>query len=319
MRRLSTLCLGLLIAASTTPSKATEYWLGGLGPVQKGPSDYMDLFAPNAPWQRGASRLSAFKIAAGTVLLGSDGMLRSIFDSMHQRHVAMAIEMGAVLQQPSETCGGGEGYMQPGVVQKIGTRLRSLGLTLEYMAIDSPVWLGHERTWGVDRGRADCHYPLNDTARRAAQTVSMMKRFFPAIRVGQIDAVNSRLDPRQVLSDYARFAQMMRQMTGQPLAFFHCDVAWQFPNWQQIIVTLRQQTHAAGMRFGIIIGGSPEDQTSERWVGDGLQRLSLLSSPATRPDDVIVQSWQHFPTRMLPENMPGSATYLLAQSERLLQ
>ena len=320
IRGLARLCFGLCIAlAGTGPLRATEFWLGGSDPVHKNaPADYMDLFAPAAPWQRAAARLSVFKISAETVLMGSDEMLQAIFGAMRQRRVAVAMEMGAVLQQPSDTCGGGEGYMQPNVVRRIGMRLRRLGFTLDYMAMDGPVWLGHERSWGVTKGRPDCQYPLPDLVRRAVQPVSMMRQSFPAIRVGEIDAVNSRIDPRQVLSDYAAFAQMMRQATGQPLAFFHCDTAWQFPNWQGILVPLRRQVHAAGMRFGIIIGGSPEDRTNERWVADGLQRLSYLANPATRPDDVIVQSWQDLPTRMLPETMPGSSTYMLAEAERLL-
>ncbi len=320
MRCRSSFWLGLCIAASCiAPLKAAEFWFGGLDPVHKNaPQDYMDLFASNAPWQRGASRLSVFKIAAETVLLGSDDMLRSIFDTMRSRHVAIALEMGALMQDPSETCGGGEGYMLPIRVQKIGAKLRRLGFTLDYMAMDGPVWLGHERFWGVTKGRPDCQYPLAEVVRRAARTVSMMRQNFPAIRVGEIDAVNSRIDPRQVLSDYAAFAQMMQRATGAPLAFFHCDTAWQFPNWQRIIVALRAQTHAAGMRFGVIIGGSQEDQSNARWVADGLQRLSFLANPATRPDDVIVQSWQDLPTRMLPETLPGTSTYMLAQAERLL-
>ena len=320
MRKLSSLCFGLCIAwAGGAPAKATEFWLGGLDPVHKNaPSDYMALFAPGAPWQRSASGLSVFKISAETVLMGSDAMLRSIFGTMRQKHVAVAMEMGAILQQPVDSCGGGEGYMQPRVVQKIGTRLRALGFSLDYMAMDGPVWLGHERSWGVTKGRPDCQYPLADLVRRAAQTVSMMRQSFPGLRVGEIDAVNSRIDPRVVLGDYARFAQMMRAATGQPLAFFHCDVAWQFPNWQRIVVALRQQTRAAGLRFGIIVGGSPEDQTNERWVADALQRLSFLAGPSTRPDDVIIQSWQDRPTRMLPETMPGSSTYLLAQAQQML-
>ena len=320
MRPLSRLCLGLCLAvAGVAPSKATEFWLADVDPVHKtGPADYMGLFDPGAPWQRAASHLSVFKIAAETVTMGSDDMLRSIFNTMHQKHVAMAMEMGAVLQQPSDMCGGGEGFIKPAMLQRIGIRLHALGLTLQYMAMDGPVWVGHERSWRVIRGQADCQYPVAEVARRAAQTVSVMQQNFPGIRVGEIEAVTSRLDPDVVLRDYAQFEQMMRQMTGQPLVFFHCDTAWQLPDWQRIIVALRRQTHAAGMRFGIIFGGSAEDQTDEAWVADGLRRLSLLSAPSTRPDDVIIQSWQHLPDRMLPETDAGSATYMLLQAERLL-
>ena len=308
------LALTTAILATARADAQTAFWFGAVEPVhQTYPQDYMELFPPDAPWHQAAGRLSVFKISSETVLHGSDDMIRTIFAALRQRHLAIAVEMGGLLQTPGETCGGGEGYVQAHQIDRFGTRLRGLGFGVDYMAMDAPVWMGHERSWGNTKGRPDCQYPLTEIVRRAAQTVAMMRRYFPAIRAGEIDVVNTRLPPGPVLADYAAFARLMRGAIGQDLAFFHCDTAWQFPGWQSVLPRLRAQTHALGMRFGVIVGGSPEDATDQAWVEDGLQRLRQL---APLLDDVVVQSWQPRPTRVLPETAP-SLTDLLRKAEVL--
>ncbi len=305
----------VLTSAPGAACRGAEFWFAGVEPVHPVyPQDYMHLFTRDAPWTQAEARLSVLKVSAETVLHGSDDMIRTIFNAARARRIAMAVEMGAVLQQPADMCGGGEGYMQPAVVHRFGTRLHALGLSLDYMAMDGPVWLGHERSWGVTKGRPDCRYSLSEVIQRAAQTIAMMRQYFPVLRVGEIEAVNTRLPPGPVLADYAAFARGMQAATGQGLSFFHCDIAWQFPGWLSVLPLVQAQSHALGMRFGAIIGGTPQDATDEAWVEDGLRRLQQF---APLLDDVVVQSWQVRPTVMLPETAAGSATHLLREAERL--
>ncbi len=305
----------LVLAA---PVQATQFWLAAEDPVvqrqkhRENLPDYMGLFAQDADWRRAASGLSVFEISAQSVLGGSDDMLRTIFGAMRQRHVAMAVEMGAVLR--TAECGGGEGYAPPDLIDRVAGRLRRMGLSLDYWAMDEPVWFAHEKTWGQNA----CAYPIDEVGRRVARNVAEMRRYFPAIRVGQIDAVTGeRVAPRQLVADYAAFAQSFRQQTGQPLAFWHADVAW-LHGGQPVMPLLGRSMRALGLRFGAIVGGTPQDATNQQWVADALRHLGgLMADPATRPDDVVVQSWQPLPDRMLPETMPGTITNLLAQAENL--
>ena len=304
---------GMIAAAQARPA----FWFADVEPVhQTYPADYMDLFAPGAPWAQAASRLSVFKISSETITHGSDDMLRTIFGWLRQRRLPVAVEMGALLQTPEEgqTCGGGEGYVQAHQIDRLGTRLRALGFSLNYMAMDGPVWLGHERSWGLTKGRPDCQYALAGVVQRAARAVAMMRGYFPAIRVGQIDAVNTRLPPGPVLADYAAFARGMQAATGQGLAFFHCDTAWQFPGWQSVLPRLQAQSHRLGMRFGVIIGGSLDDATDEAWVEDGLRRLRAF---APLLGAVVVQSGPARPTPGRPETLAGSTPAMLRGAEDL--
>jgi hypothetical protein len=309
------LALCLLLAQ---PARATQYWLAGEDPVsqpvgRQGLPDYMGLFAPRAPWARGAARLSVLKVSAQSILRGTDDGLRAIFGDMRRRHVAMAVEMGAVLLTPE--CGGGEGYVPPDLVDRVAGKLRRLGLTLDYWAMDEPVWFGHERSWGP----RDCTYPVAEVVRRVALNVAQMRRYFPDIQVGDIEVVTAqRIDPRQSVADYAAFAQGFARQTGRTLAFLHADATFQ-SEWRPALALFARQAHALGIRYGVIIGGMPTDPDDETWEADALRHLSALAAnPALRPDDVVVQSWQKLPDHALPEDQPGSVTHELAQAEALL-
>ena len=315
------LCVCCVFASARV--SAAQFWLAGRDPVQQEaahipvPADYMQLFSPAAPWLRGAAHLSVFKIFPLLVLRGPDDVLRTVFQDMHRRHVAIAIELGTLLEAGT-SCGGGEGYTQPGMIDRLGRRLQSLRLSVDYVAMDEPLWFGHERYWGRTKaGRPDCQYSVALVAQRVASSLQALRSYFPGIRFGDIEVVSSRIDPAQVIADYTQFMQLLQSATGQKPAFFHVDIAWQ-DDWRPILAPLKIRMHALGIRFGVIAGGSPDDGSDEEWVNVGLQRLrDLESNPATRPDDVVIQSWQRFPTRMLPEITPGSTTYMLLQAEGL--
>ena len=317
MRRIAHLSFALLLLAGR-PAVATEFWFSGEDPVTQkdkhrpGPADYMDLFAPGAPWQRAESRVSVFKFSAQLVLRGTDEMLRTIFAGLRQHHISPAVEMGAVLRGPE--CGGGEGYAPPNLVDRVAGRLQRLGLTLDYWDMDEPVWFAHVKSWGPNT----CTYPIGEVAKRVARNVAVMRRYFPAIRVGEADVLAAdRIPTPELVADYVAFAQAFRQQTGQPLAFFHADVAVR-GGGMEVLPPLFRQLHALGIPTGVIIGGTPQDQSDEEWVAHALQGLRMLeANPATRPDQVVVQSWQPLPDHMLPETQPGSSTFLLREAEIL--
>ncbi len=319
MRLTLRLAAALLAAAVTAPlpAAAAQFWLAGRDPVDQsvkggGPTDYMDLFAPGAAWTQAESRLSVFKVSAQFILRSSDDTLRAVVGSLHQHHVAFAVEMGAVLR--SAECGGGEGFAPPGLIDRVAGRLQRLGLGLDVWAMDEPLWFGHVKSWG----RNECTYPVDVVAQRVAANVASMRQHFPAVRIGDIEVVAAeRIDPRQLLADYAAFTEDFERLTGQKLAFFHFDVAWRGQG-ARLVAPLNRELRGLGVRTGIIFGGGLQDPSDEAWVAHGLQTMQdVESDPATRPDDVIVQSWQDLPSRMLPETQPGSYTYMLREAEAL--
>ena len=324
MKRLAYLiAAAALCGLASAPARAVEYWLGGVDPVVQRMAhkpvmqDYMGLLSEPEAWRAAAAKVAVFKVSAQFVLFGEPDMIRRVFNEMHARHVRMAVEMGSVVRL--DDCGGGEGYAPPDMADKMGKKLRELGVTLDYMALDEPVWYGHEITTGMTPlHQPFCAYPLKVVAQRSAMSVKAMRKYFPGVQVGFVDVVSTNLvPPAQLARDCGEFAGLLQDAIGARLAFFHADIAWK-TNWQAALPMFKREMRARHIPFGIIIGGSPDQRTNEAWVEVALQRLRAIEAdPATRPDQIVAQSWQNLPTHMLPETQPGSETYLLLQSERI--
>ena len=324
MKRLACLAVALCwLVLATAPARAAEYWLSGVDPVvqrlthRQVMQDYMDLLSDPDAWRASAAKVSVFKVSAQFVLFGEPDMIRRVFNGMHARHIKMAVELGSVVRL--DPCGGGEGYAPQDMADKMGKKLRALGVKLDDMALDEPVWFGHEITTGMTPlHQPFCAYPLKVVAQRSAMSVKAMRQYFPNVQVGIIDVVSTGLvPPAQLARDEGEYASLLQDQIGARLAFFHADVAWK-TNWRVALPLVKRQMQARRIPFGIIIGGSPNQRTNEAWVDVALQRLKAVEAdPAMRPDQIVAQSWQNLPTHMLPETQPGTETYLLLQAERI--
>ena len=296
-------------------------WLCGEDPVvqrdkhKNQPADYMDLFGSTEAWPVAASRVKVFKISTQMALRGSDEQLKSIIDGLKREGIGMAIEMGVLVG--SSRCGlGVEGYALEMGVENAAKRIRNLGGTLDYVAMDEPVWFGH-----VASGGTKCRDAIADLAEQAAPKLVLLRRYFPNVQIGEIEPVNGSqyalsLDSR-FIDDVMEFEGLAEKKSGVKLAFLHADVAWT-TNWRPELEMMANRAHARGMRFGLICDGDANAGGDEAWVQQAIQRCrDVAANPRTRPDDLIVQSWEPLPTRMLPETNPGSLTFEAKQLSML--
>jgi hypothetical protein len=312
---------------NNTEAVPVAYWLGGVDPVVMedrhntggAGADFMDLFKPDAPWQQSSSKVAVFKISMQFASRSSDADLATLITDLHRRGIKLAIEMGML--ENDRGCGKGEGYMPKNLPAMAMKRIQHLGGKIDYVAMDEVVFFGHERYWPDKQGPA-CQDSIGEIVREAAATVAVIHQYFPQAQVGAVEPItgNQGFDPRQLAQDYLSFADRYRVVTGSNLAFFHADIAWRSKNWQAGIAPLKEGMHARGIRFGIIIGGNPDYKDNVSWTRAGLDQLRMLSaSPATAPEDVIIQSWQPLPTNFLPETMPGTSTWMLLEAEKMMQ
>lgn len=183
----------------------------------------------------------------------------------------------------------------------VARRIQRLGGDLRYFAMDEPALWGHEYS-----GKRACQYSLQEVASRVAEGVRMMRAVFPDVQVGDIEPIGA--DSPSWLATLRQWPQAYRAATGTPLAFTHADMQWR-DNWQNMLVQVRQSARSQGIPFGVIFDGNGD--TDQQWVQTAMQRYKQIeANPATRPDEVIIQSWDQRPTRMLPETMPGTLTNL---------
>lgn len=305
--------------AALAQDTTLHLWLGGVDPAVQArkhinePGDYMDLFKPKSPWASAASRVETFKIGTEMVLRGSDEQLHTIIQGLKARHIGLAIEMGLIGGAGPNECGKGvEGYISPSGPETAAKRINALGGDVEYIAMDEPLWFGHV-AGELSGGRRGCRFSTGELVEKIAPQIQVLRRYFPNIRIGDIEPIST--SPHTIamdshyMEDLIAFIDLLQTKTGMKLAFVHADVAWKW-DWKSEMEEMARQTHSRGIHFGVICDGDPDAGNNEAWVRQALRRCQdVAANPKTVPDDLIVQSWELLPTKMLPETDPGSLTY----------
>ena len=295
----------LLISTFARPVDAQTIWLSPQsGNTQ--PADYMDLFQPNAPWGRAASAVSVFETSLQWVLHGPEPDLRTMFANLRQRGLSLAVGMAAV--RPAGGCGRGvEGYSDPNQPLREAQRIASLGGTAAFFDFDEPLFYGHVFA-GDSRGHVRCQLSVEDIAHEAARRVAALRTVFPGARFGDIEPLMGFGPDWQ--ATIAAWLDAYRQETGNNLAFFAVDLNWS-ADWQPRMERLAALLASRHVPLYVIYDGGGLDTSSEAWVTNAARHFSEMERE-TRivPAAALIMSWNRFPTRVLPENDPGSLTNL---------
>jgi hypothetical protein len=302
-----------LLSCLTCPAAclASQIWLCGIAPTPQRsgepdsrPSDYMDMFRPEAPWSRAAANVSVLKLSTRFVLTGTDNDLSAVFRDIRRRNIALAVELGVLSGDMS--CGMGvEGFAYPTTATTVAQRIRRLGGDLKYVALDEQLYFGHQYD-----GPRSCKWPIDQVAHVVAGHMKEMRTFFPGLQVGDIEPIGSA-HPNERVDEIIQWTAAYRAAMGEPLAFMHADVQWHQP-WEEELHLLAQSLRSAHIKFGIIYNGDGSDTTGEAWTGHAEERLATIEAdPALVPDQAILQTWMLQPEHMLPETQPGTMTYLV--------
>jgi hypothetical protein len=266
-----------------------------------GSPDFMDLFRPNAPWTQAASHIQVFKIYPQFVLSAPDADLRTVIVGLQQRNIALALEFG-LLTSPT-LCGKVEGYCG----EQIGpaaARIKALGGTLAYVAMDEPLWFGHCST---ELGALQT--PIAAMAKDVANQVATIHHYFPNAQVGDIEPLPDAALPGYV-TQVLEWMDAYKSAVGVPLAFSHWEFDWHNPASQAQLGQLFAGMRSNGIKFGIIYDGDPSDTAGPAWTTDA-ERFFAEEEKVMVPDDAILQTWETQPDHALPETQPGTMTYLV--------
>ena len=67
--------------------------------------------------------------------------------------------------------------------------------------------------------------------------------------------------------------------------------------------------HAKGIRLGVIYNGNGDAQSDGEWMRSALEHLIAVENViGGAPDQIAFQSWNSYPTRVLPEADDSSFT-----------
>ena len=302
---LASLLLGLAAVSgvrAAEPSSAPEIWVtANSQPIKIQPSrtgvrtDAADQWKPDAAWSTVAAHTRVAKLIAGNIENTQQTDLKAVIDEVRRRHMALALEIGPLVRSPA--CGPPtESYGRAGETEAILQRIRSAGGELDYVAMDEPFYYGH-----VDPG--GCRLPSAEIARQVAASIASMRRIFPNLKVGDIDVVEA---DRARVAGLVQWTDDYRAATGERLAFLHADVAWSelaMSNLPSLAAGLRQRQ----VPFGIIYNGDADVGGDVEWMRSALDHIAEIETVlGVHPDAAIFQAWTRNPSRVLPEDQPGT-------------
>ena len=334
-------CLSLIVGVSGAQTQATRadagkesfsqarsserhLWIGGISPFMQrhrkidNPSDWMAMFEPNAAWPVASAHMAYFKMPSQAIEGSTDEEMHTIIDGLRRRHIGLAIEMGLLLDGPNGCGHGLEGMGALHEPDNVIKRMKALGGTIDAVAMDEPVIFGRLKLKGERDNTPGCQYPVATLVDQVAPKIEQLREAFPNIRVGDIEAIGGGASGARGMEDILAFETQLHQRThGFAPAFVHADMQWNDVGVIAQADRLGRRMHALGIRVGVICdGGGPNIKDSNAWVNNAVQRCATLAAdPNFAPDDLIAQTWETLPTKMLPENAPGTMT---GEAKRLL-
>ena len=309
---------------SQAHSSERQLWIGGISPFMQrhrkidNPSDWMAMFETNSPWPVTSAHMAYFKMPSQAVEGSTDEEMHTIIDGLRRRHIGLAIEMGLLLDGPNGCGHGLEGMGAIHEPDNVIKRMKALGGTIDAVAMDEPVIFGHLKLKGERDNTPACRYPIATMVDQVAPKIEQLRQAFPNIAVGDIEAIGGGASGARGMEDIIAFESQLHQRThGFAPAFVHADMQWNDVGVVPQADRLARRMHALGIRVGVICdGGGPNIKDSNSWVNNAVQRCSALAAdPTFTPDDLIAQTWETLPTKMLPEDAPGTMT---GEAKRLL-
>src|SRR5690242_8854167 len=193
--------------------EAAELWLAGVDPIgrrvlyQDADADYVKLFQSNISWPRASNRVQVFKTSTRFLAEASDQQIKNMIDGLKRLNISLAFE--APMLTGSSGCGTRvEGYGPVDQIELLGARIQHLGGELSYVAMDEPLWFGHNYD-----GANGCRTSIADIAQDVAAKVVAIRRSFPAVRVGDIEPVGQK-EPSEWLDQVAEWMSAYRAAVG---------------------------------------------------------------------------------------------------------
>jgi hypothetical protein len=283
---------------------AQQIWFG---PPYRFSPDYMGLFEPGAPWQTAASHVAVFELKGRFAIAGSNVDLVRIINNLQQRHIGLLVGIAALWGTGPGRCGRGvEGYNARGQAHSVALRIKRLGGVPTYFGMDEPLYYGH-----LYSGRNGCRASIMEIAHQAGETVRQVHTVFPDAKFGDVEPFG--IPDSGWLADLGKWFDAFEQASGQKLAYFGLDVAWQ-RNWQAQLPPLVALLRHKGIPLQVIYNSSGRDQSDEEAVAHTTAHFKAFEAAlGSAPAIVSFQSWVRHPQRVLPESDPRTLTGLINQ------
>lgn len=195
------------------------------------------------------------------------------------------------------------------------------GGRLDILSMDGPFFFGLYAA-------KDCHFSIEEVARRAANTVNRIAAFYPNVAVLDVEGPGPVTVDR-FLPDYAVFLRDFNRFSHRPITQMSLDMHWIDAwhtgyRWVEATRKMANFAHNHGLKIGLLMDA--EDNTVESADGTVIGRdkvtlpswmqmvrahIALAHREKLPLDHVEIVSWMKFPRRNLPETDPNAMASLV--------
>jgi hypothetical protein len=248
-----------------------------------------------------------FELSIQLETQASDEQLHEVIDGLRAKHIALALDMLPLTGRGERVAPRGcglqvEGYASALQSVSVAKRFKALGADVVYLDMDEPLYYGH-----FFNGTNACHSSLDELIADVAAKIRQVRTQFPKAQFGEAEPIIAVT--KSGLSDLERWLDAFQSTTGKPLAFLRLDMDWNSP-WQGQMAAVARLLKRKGVRLQVIYNGSPRDASDAAWTAHALSNAAAFEAVA-RPDDIVIQSWDDYPKRFLPETDSTTMTGLI--------
>lgn len=299
MRRSLAVAFFLLVFAAACCRAAPLVWFCPNDSKLIGSQDY------DAQWPKARGHVSVFKFYYQGIRDPPIAELRAKFTWLKAHHIAVAVEWPAMAWTENGAGYQTEGFNPANTSQALARKIQSAGGTLDYVAMDEPLFYGH-----YDSGPHAAHWPVAAVAANVAANLRQVWAVFPQCRVGDIEPVDA-MPIGDYLPTTALWVGAFQAATGHPLAFLHDDILWR-NGWRESLPKVSALLSARKIPLGVIFNATGGDGPSAHWMESAEVNIqSFNAAGVPKPDHVIFQTWYPLPSAVLPETSPPSFSFLV--------
>jgi hypothetical protein len=258
---------------------------------------FMNLFNDPSSWQATAAGSGGFVVGYDLILQSTDAQLTEIFSYLAAHHLKLVLNADMIPIQANGAGQSQEGFANPGQLAKVLQRISSLGGTVDYIQMDTPLLAGHVITTGPQLS-------ISDLAQQVASNVALVKAVFPNVQFEDSDGASGTADLQQ-------WAQAFQQATGSAIVQFEADVNWGISALEAYAVAV----HAAGASVGIIGDGSLAQQSNMSWALAAESNIAAAAAdPLINPAYIQITTWDPYPTVIGPEGLSGTLSHVALEA-----
>jgi len=307
---LTRLSLFLLISLSHA-ALAEEVWFAPPDNLDRGArsynKDFPGLFDKSPAW---SGQADVFVLSPKFAEEAPEEMTKRVTSFLSNRHIALAVGIGAVQMDNAQhiegECGYGvEGHTRPKKNEIIFSRLKRWGHDVKYVAMDEPLSFGHHY-----RQKNACNFSIQEVAKRVAATVTEIRKIYPNVKFVDYEAVATTKPANEWIKDLEAWLTAYRLATGELPDSVVFDVDWNKP-WLDAVRSGTELLHRSGVRAGIFLDGTGPGRSDADAVAAYKRNMDSVDAAKLPLDIVIIANWTPHPANNLPESDPNSLAGVL--------